>query len=91
MRTMSNLLDFSRALFIVHSTYIIVFCPGSEAPGSSVQIERSDGSEGAGTFFKYNPNISLSLQQQKQKLPVFKVIKFLSYITWFCHNKMILL
>jgi len=54
--------------------------PGSEAPGANVQVERSDGSEGAGTFFRYNPNVSLSIQQQRQKLPVFKYRNHILYL-----------
>ena len=57
----------------VFNIILNLFPLGAEAPGSSLQVERSEGSEGAGTFFKYNPNISLSIKQQRQKLPVFKV------------------
>eukprot|EP00112_Aurelia_sp_Birch-Aquarium-sp1_P003315 Seg1370.10_Seg1370.9 transcript_id=Seg1370.10_Seg1370.9/GoldUCD/mRNA.D3Y31 product="putative ATP-dependent RNA helicase DHX35" protein_id=Seg1370.10_Seg1370.9/GoldUCD/D3Y31 len=54
--------------------------PGAAAPGSGVQVERSEGNEGAGSCFKYNPNISLSIQQQRQRLPVFKYRNHILYL-----------
>eukprot|EP00794_Sanderia_malayensis_P009822 gene9822-10830_t len=54
--------------------------PGAEAPGSGAKEELSEGNEGAGTVIKYNPNVSLSMQQQKQKLPVFTYRNHILYL-----------
>ncbi|XP_065064224.1 probable ATP-dependent RNA helicase DHX35 [Rhopilema esculentum] len=54
--------------------------PGGDAPGSSVHLERSEEGDGAGTFFRYNPNISLSIQKQRQELPVFKYRNHILYL-----------
>ncbi|XP_043241834.1 probable ATP-dependent RNA helicase DHX35 [Amphibalanus amphitrite] len=43
--------------------------PGTEAPGSSE--DRSDADPLQSTTFIYNPHVSLGLQQQRQRLPVF--------------------
>uniref|UniRef100_S4RH71 RNA helicase n=1 Tax=Petromyzon marinus TaxID=7757 RepID=S4RH71_PETMA len=43
--------------------------PGTEAPG--VGEERATPGEEASTAFVYNPHISLSIQQQRQRLPIF--------------------
>ncbi|XP_061429357.1 probable ATP-dependent RNA helicase DHX35 [Lethenteron reissneri] len=43
--------------------------PGTEAPG--VGEERATAGEEASTAFVYNPHTSLSIQQQRQRLPIF--------------------
>lgn len=52
-------------------------CPvGSEGPGVSVSEERQSPAESSAVSVIYNPYASLSIEQQRQKLPVFKVQKF---------------
>ena len=46
--------------------------PGTSKPGADLQSERTVEGDGAGSFVQYNSNISLSMQQQRQRLPVFK-------------------
>lgn len=45
---------------------------GAEAPGQALKEERTTIAEEGGTTVVYNQNVSLSLEQQRQKLPVFK-------------------
>ena len=51
---------------------------GTAAPpqqGVGLNLERmSEDSEGAGTCITYNSNLSLSISQQKQRLPIFQVL-----------------
>ena len=50
--------------------------PGASKPGASLDLERptdTEGSEGAGSCLTYNPHMNLSLTQQRQRLPIFKV------------------
>ena len=43
----------------------------------SVELERQvEGSEGAGSVLSYNPHMNLTLTQQRQRLPIFKVSLF---------------
>ena len=53
--------------------------PGQATPGSDINIERKAEGDGAGSFLAYNPNISLSMQQQRQRLPVFKYRNHILY------------
>ena len=46
---------------------------GTEAPESKVRIERPYSQESYADSIAYNPYLSLSMQQQRQRLPVFKV------------------
>ena len=47
-----------------------------------MNLERqAEGSEGAGTVLSYNPHINLTLTQQRQRLPIFKVRVTEPYIT----------
>jgi len=46
--------------------------PGQDKPGTDLKTERESEGTGAGSFVAYNPNVSLSVQQQRQKLPVFQ-------------------
>ena len=46
---------------------------GTEAPESKVRIERPYSAESYADSIAYNPYLSLSIQQQRQRLPVFKV------------------
>lgn len=50
--------------------------PGTSKPGASLDLERpthTEGSEGAGSCLAYNPHMNLTLTQQRQRLPIFKV------------------
>ena len=53
--------------------------PGQNKPGSDIKVDRNDSGDGAGSFVLYNPNVSLSMQQQKQRLPVFKYRNHILY------------
>ena len=54
--------------------------PGQSKPGADVKNDRKvDGDIGAGSFLSYNPNVSLSMQQQRQRLPVFKYRNHILY------------
>lgn len=55
--------------------------PGQSKPGSDIKVERDNSGEGAGSCMTYNPNVSLSMQQQKQRLPVFKYRNHILYAT----------
>ena len=47
---------------------------GRSRAAGSVNLERVvEGSEGAGSVLSYNPHINLTLIQQRQRLPIFKV------------------
>ncbi|XP_050763515.1 probable ATP-dependent RNA helicase DHX35 isoform X3 [Gymnogyps californianus] len=48
--------------------------PGTEGPGVSVSEERQSPAESSGITVIYNPYASLSIEQQRQKLPVFKYL-----------------
>ena len=52
-------------------TYLII--AGTAAPGSALEEERKTTSDDSATSVVYNANVSLSIEQQRQKLPVFKV------------------
>ncbi|XP_052815863.1 probable ATP-dependent RNA helicase DHX35 isoform X2 [Mya arenaria] len=54
--------------------------PGEEAPGRGLQEERGSGREGEAQPAVYNPNKSLSIEQQRQKLPIFKVRNHILYM-----------
>ena len=46
---------------------------GTEAPGASIDEERTLSNESAVQPAIFNPNVALSIEQQRQKLPIFKV------------------
>ncbi|XP_069740321.1 probable ATP-dependent RNA helicase DHX35 isoform X1 [Narcine bancroftii] len=46
--------------------------PGAEAPGLGISEERVSSAEATGTTVIYNRYASLSIEQQRQKLPIFK-------------------
>ncbi|KAL2763709.1 putative ATP-dependent RNA helicase DHX35 isoform 2 [Daubentonia madagascariensis] len=48
--------------------------PGTEGPGVSISEERQSLAENSGTTVVYNPYAALSIEQQRQKLPVFKYL-----------------
>lgn len=50
---------------------------GTDAPGVSIEEERKSSTEFETQPAIYNPNVALSIEQQRQKLPVFKVYKAL--------------
>ncbi|XP_078336067.1 putative ATP-dependent RNA helicase DHX35 isoform X2 [Crassostrea virginica] len=54
--------------------------PGAEAPGQALKEERTTNKEEGGTTVVYNPNVSLSIEQQRQKLPVFKLRNHILYL-----------
>ncbi|XP_060582526.1 probable ATP-dependent RNA helicase DHX35 [Ruditapes philippinarum] len=54
--------------------------PGETAPGQSLEEERKSGKETDSQVAVYNPNVSLSIEQQRQKLPIFKVRNHILYL-----------
>ncbi|XP_048819446.1 probable ATP-dependent RNA helicase DHX35 isoform X2 [Lagopus muta] len=54
--------------------------PGTEGPGVSVSEERQSPAESSGVTVIYNPYASLSIEQQRQKLPVFKLRNHILYL-----------
>ncbi|NXC43556.1 DHX35 helicase, partial [Penelope pileata] len=54
--------------------------PGTEGPGVSVSEERQSPAESSGVTVVYNPFASLSIEQQRQKLPVFKLRNHILYL-----------
>ncbi|KAM6341052.1 putative ATP-dependent RNA helicase DHX35 isoform 3-T4 [Alca torda] len=54
--------------------------PGTEGPGVSVSEERQSPAESSGITVIYNPYASLSIEQQRQKLPVFKLRNHILYL-----------
>ena len=55
--------------------------PGDDAPGSRLQEERQQNIEGSsGSTVIYNPNRSLSVEQQRQRLPIFRYRNHLLYL-----------
>ena len=61
---------------LIHKLVCILL--GTAVPpqqGVGLNLERvSEDSEGAGTCITYNSNLSLSISQQKQRLPIFQVM-----------------
>ena len=53
--------------------------PGQQKPGVDLKTERQIEGEGAGNFLAYNPNVSLSVKQQRQRLPVFQYRNHILY------------
>ncbi|XP_077982513.1 putative ATP-dependent RNA helicase DHX35 [Glandiceps talaboti] len=54
--------------------------PGTDAPGSGLHEEREKTSEGSGESVIYNPHVSLSIEQQRQRLPIFKHRNHILYL-----------
>ncbi|XP_053430200.1 probable ATP-dependent RNA helicase DHX35 isoform X2 [Nycticebus coucang] len=54
--------------------------PGTEGPGVSISEERQSLAENSGTTIVYNPYAALSIEQQRQKLPVFKLRNHILYL-----------
>ncbi|XP_059117814.1 probable ATP-dependent RNA helicase DHX35 [Peromyscus eremicus] len=54
--------------------------PGTEGPGVSISEERQSVTENSGTTIIYNPYAALSIEQQRQKLPVFKLRNHILYL-----------
>ncbi|XP_034351578.1 putative ATP-dependent RNA helicase DHX35 isoform X2 [Arvicanthis niloticus] len=54
--------------------------PGTEGPGVSISEERQSVAENSGTPVIYNPYAALSIEQQRQKLPVFKLRNHILYL-----------
>ncbi len=54
--------------------------PGTEAPGAHLHEERIQSSEGSGSAAIFNPNKSLSIEQQRQRLPSFKFRNHILYL-----------
>ena len=56
---------------MIHGPFIFV---GTEAPGSTVELERAEGKgEDGGGILAFNPDAALSMARQRQRLPVYKV------------------
>uniref|UniRef100_A0A8C9QFK8 Probable ATP-dependent RNA helicase DHX35 n=1 Tax=Spermophilus dauricus TaxID=99837 RepID=A0A8C9QFK8_SPEDA len=53
---------------------------GTEGPGVSISEERQSVTENSGTTIVYNPYAALSIEQQRQKLPVFKLRNHILYL-----------
>uniref|UniRef100_A0A8C9APT8 Probable ATP-dependent RNA helicase DHX35 n=1 Tax=Prolemur simus TaxID=1328070 RepID=A0A8C9APT8_PROSS len=53
---------------------------GTEGPGVSISEERQSITENSGTTVVYNPYAALSIEQQRQKLPVFKLRNHILYL-----------
>jgi len=54
--------------------------PGAEAPGCQIDEERENSSELAAHLAVYNPNASLSIERQRQSLPVFRYRNHILYL-----------
>ncbi|XP_073649097.1 probable ATP-dependent RNA helicase DHX35 isoform X2 [Tursiops truncatus] len=54
--------------------------PGTEGPGVSISEERQSLAENSATTVVYNPYAALSIEQQRQKLPVFKLRNHILYL-----------
>lgn len=54
--------------------------PGTDAPGVSIEEERKSSTESETQPVIYNPNVALSIEQQRQKLPVFKLRNHILYM-----------
>ncbi|KAM5304628.1 putative ATP-dependent RNA helicase DHX35 [Glossophaga mutica] len=54
--------------------------PGTEGPGASISEERQSVAESSATTVVYNPYAALSIEQQRQKLPVFKLRNHILYL-----------
>ncbi|XP_058143069.1 probable ATP-dependent RNA helicase DHX35 isoform X2 [Dasypus novemcinctus] len=54
--------------------------PGTEGPGVSISEERQSLAENSVTTVVYNPYAALSIEQQRQKLPVFKLRNHILYL-----------
>ncbi|XP_036041716.1 probable ATP-dependent RNA helicase DHX35 isoform X1 [Onychomys torridus] len=54
--------------------------PGTEGPGVSISEDRQSITENSGTTIIYNPYAALSIEQQRQKLPVFKLRNHILYL-----------
>lgn len=78
IRSISSLfLCFCKSLVILLIVYHLFCYIGTEGPGISLSEERQSASESSSVSVIYNPYASLSIEQQRQKLPVFKVLKIL--------------
>ncbi|XP_006816912.1 putative ATP-dependent RNA helicase DHX35 [Saccoglossus kowalevskii] len=54
--------------------------PGTDAPGTGLHEERERISEGSGEVVVYNPHVSISIEQQRQRLPIFKHRNHILYL-----------
>ncbi|XP_007521704.2 probable ATP-dependent RNA helicase DHX35 [Erinaceus europaeus] len=54
--------------------------PGAEGPGVSISEERQSLAENSVTTVVYNPYAALSIEQQRQKLPVFRLRNHILYL-----------
>ncbi|KAH0619085.1 hypothetical protein JD844_018733 [Phrynosoma platyrhinos] len=54
--------------------------PGTDGPGANLSEERQSPAESASVSVIYNPYVSLSIEQQRQKLPVFKLRNHILYL-----------
>ncbi|XP_033626833.1 probable ATP-dependent RNA helicase DHX35 [Asterias rubens] len=54
--------------------------PGTDKPGAGLKEERRQVGEGSGECVVYNPNVAVSIEQQRQRLPVFKHRNHILYL-----------
>ena len=54
--------------------------PGTDVPGSHIEEERQNIVESAASSVIYNPNASLSIERQRQGLPVFRYRNHILYL-----------
>lgn len=54
--------------------------PGTDAPGSHIEEERQNVAEAAASSVVYNANASLSMERQRQGLPVFRYRNHILYL-----------
>ena len=60
----------------IHFSILYSVLAGSDGPQSNVQLERVADEDVAKQSVVYNPNHALSIAQQRQRLPIFKVCAF---------------
>ena len=63
--------------------------PGTDVPGSHIDEERQNITETAASSVVYNPNSSLSIERQRQALPVFRYRNHILYLVENCHTVVI--
>ena len=59
--------------FVLYFSLARSLALGAEAPEAKLKMERSHNEESYSDAMAYNPHLSLSIQQQRQRLPVYKV------------------
>lgn len=81
------ILVFCRWLSLFDVWFVLFL--GAEAPGSSIQLERT-GKEGEGAgLVAFNPDVASSIARQRQRLPVYKVCLYYKIITVICSIRVV--